>query len=150
ENRLRADEERLRRFYYNHGYADFRVISATADLDEAENEYHITITVDEGERYTFGSVDLETTIEGIDINDLRSAIETREGGVYRAEKVESSIINLTEKAAAPGDSFAQVRPRGSRNFDTRQISVVYSIDEGPRVYIQRIEIRGNRTTRDYV
>lgn len=150
ENRLRADEEKLRRFYYNHGYADFRVVSSSADLNEAENEYHITITVDEGERYTFGDIGLETTIPGIDVDDLSSGIETHEGDVYSAEKVEDSIINLTEKAAGLGYAFAEVTPRGSRNFETRQISVVYSIDEGPRVYIQRIEIRGNTRTRDYV
>ena len=56
EQRLRADEEALRRFYYNRGYADFRVVSASGDLDEATNTYTVTITVDEGDRYTFGDV----------------------------------------------------------------------------------------------
>jgi len=150
EDRLRADEETLRRFYYDHGYADFRVISSSAELNETENEYTITITVDEGERYTFGEIGLETTIEGIDTERLRSEIDSKKGNVYSAKAVEDSIIGLTEEVAGLGYAFAQVTPRGDRNFETREISVIYSIDEGPRAYVQRIEIRGNTRTRDYV
>ncbi|WP_048646270.1 outer membrane protein assembly factor BamA [Nitratireductor soli] len=150
DNRLRADEETLRRFYYNRGYADFRVISATAELDEAENAYTLTFTVEEGERYRFGNIGIESTITGVDSEALRSRLETRQGGVYSAKDVEDTIIALTEEVAGNGYAFAQVTPRGDRNFETREIDVVYSIDEGPRAYIQRIEIRGNQRTRDYV
>ena len=150
EDRLRADEEALRRFYYNRGYADFRVISAVGELDETENQYTITITIDEGERYTFGDVSVESTIEGVDSTSLKGLVETRSGDVYSAKDVEDSIIALTERVAGLGYAFAQVTPRGDRNFETRTISVVYTIDQGPRTYIERIEIRGNTRTRDYV
>src|SRR5690606_764709 len=138
EDRLRADEETLRRFYYNHGYADFRVISSTADLDETNNTYTINITVDEGERYTFGEVNVESTIAGVDTSTLMSDVKTRNGRVYKAEDVEDSIIKLTEEMAGRGYAFAEVTPRGDRNFETRQINVTYAVDEGPRAYIQRI------------
>jgi outer membrane protein insertion porin family len=150
EDRLRADEEALRRFYYNRGYADFRVISSSAELDEARNEYTVTFTVDEGERYTFGDVSIESTIPEISPESLQPLLETRPGKVYSAEKVEDTIIALTERVAGLGYAFAQVTPRGSRNFEDRTIAVVYSIDQGPRTYIERIEIRGNIRTRDYV
>jgi outer membrane protein insertion porin family len=150
EDRLRADEETLRRFYYNHGYADFRVISSTADLDEASNKYTINVTVDEGERYTFGDINVETTIQGVDTSTLKSDVKTHKGSVYKAEDVEDTIIELTEDLAGRGYAFAEVTPRGDRNFETRQINVTYAVDEGPRAYIQRIEIRGNHHTRDYV
>lgn len=150
EERLRADEEALRRFYFNHGFADFQVISSVGELNEATNEYVITITVDEGERYTFGDVSIESTIEGIDSQALSSLIETRTGNVYSAKKVEDTIIAITERVAGMGYAFAQVTPRGDRNFENRTISVVYTVDEGPRTYVQRIEIRGNSRTRDYV
>ncbi len=112
EGRLQADEETLRRFYYNRGYADFRVISSNAVLDPSTNEYTITITVDEGQRY--------------------------------------SVLAVTENVAGSGYAFAKVEPRGDRDFENHTISVVYSVDEGPRAYIQRIEIRGNDKTRDFV
>ncbi|MGH6763146.1 MAG: outer membrane protein assembly factor BamA [Phyllobacterium sp.] len=148
--RISADEETLRRFYYNRGYADFRVISSTADLDEATNEYTITITVDEGEKYTFGGVQIESTVEGLDTENLGGLVETKEGSTYSAKDVEDTIIKLTERAAGEGYAFAKVEPRGDRNFENRTIGVVYSIEQGPRAYIERIEIRGNDKTRDFV
>lgn len=149
-DRLRADEEALRRFYYNRGYADFRIISSTADLDDSNNEYRLTITVDEGDRYRFGSIEIESTVGGIDGESLRYLLETHEGDVYSAKDVEDSLVALTEHMSGLGYVFAQVTPRGNRDFDTRTIAVVFSIDQGARTYIQRIEIRGNTRTRDYV
>ena len=150
DQRLRADEEALRRFYYNRGYADFQVVSAQANLDSSTNEYNIVITVDEGDRYTFGDISIDSTIPEIDPNTLKSFLETRSGAHYSAEDVENSIIAMTEQLAGKGYAFAQVTPRGDRNFSNHTISVLYTIDQGPRAYIQRIEIRGNTRTRDYV
>ncbi|TIU80288.1 MAG: outer membrane protein assembly factor BamA [Mesorhizobium sp.] len=150
EDKLRADEELLRRFYYNHGYADFQVISAVGELDETTNKYTVTITVQEGDRYTFGDVSVESTIPEVDAASLQSAVETHKGDVYNAENVEDTIIALTERVAGSGYPFAQVTPRGDRNFENHTISVVYTIDQGTKAYVERIEIRGNDRTRDYV
>ncbi|MEP9398444.1 outer membrane protein assembly factor BamA [Mesorhizobium sp. KR2-14] len=150
EQRLRADEEALRRFYYNRGYADFRVVSASGDLNEATNTYTVTITVDEGDRYTFGDVAVETSIPELNAAELQSIVKTRSGGVYSAKNVEESIIALTESVAGKGYAFAQVTPRGDRNFQNHTISVAYTIDQGAKAYVERIEIRGNDYTRDYV
>lgn len=150
ENRLRADEEALRRFYFNRGYADFTIVSSFGELDPSSNQYTITITVEEGERYTFGDISVESSIQGLDSATLGSLVESHSGDVYSAKDVEDTIIALTERVAGLGYAFAQVTPRGDRNFETRTISVVYAIDEGPRAYVERIEIRGNTRTRDYV
>lgn len=150
DDKLRADQELLRRFYYNHGYADFQVVSAVGELDNATNKYTVTITVQEGERYTFGDISVESTIPEVDGKSLESVIETRKGDVYNAKDVEDSIIALTEKVAGSGYAFAQVTPRGDRNFENHTISVVYTIDQGTKAYVERIEIRGNDRTRDYV
>ncbi len=150
EDRLRADEEALRRFYYNHGYADFQVVSAFGELDEATNQYTITITVDEGQRYTFGDVTVESSIPEVDGASLQRLVETRKGDVYNAKDVEDSIIAITENVAGAGYAFAKVTPRGDRNFETRTISVAYTVDQGAKAYVERIEIRGNERTRDFV
>ncbi|WP_419913541.1 outer membrane protein assembly factor BamA [Hoeflea sp.] len=149
-DKLQADEELLRRFYYNRGFADFRIISTTADLDPESNDYIITITLDEGERYTFGEIEVESTVAGIDAESVRRHLTSRKGAVYSAEKVEESIISISEAAAADGYPFAQVTPRGNRDFVNRTISVTYLIDQGQRAYVERIEIRGNTRTADYV
>ena len=150
EDRLKADEEALRRFYFNRGYADFQVVSATGEMDEASNEYTINITLEEGERYTFGDISVDSTIAEIDAASLQSVLETHTGDVYSAKEVEDLIIALTELVAGRGYAFAQVTPRGDRNFENRTISVVYTIDQGTRAYVERLEIRGNNRTRDYV
>jgi outer membrane protein insertion porin family len=150
EQRLRADEEALRRFYFNRGYADFQVVSSSADLNEATNEYTINITVEEGQRYTFGNISVESSIPEVNGDSLRGVLQTSEGNVYSAEKIENSIVALTERVAGLGYAFAQVTPRGDRNFENHTINVVYAIDQGPRTYVERIEIRGNSRTRDYV
>lgn len=150
EDRLRADEEALRTFYYNRGYADFQVISAVGELDEARNEYNINFTVNEGERYSYGSIEIDSTIPGVDGQALRRLLEVREGRTYRAREVENSLVALTEHLAGMGYAFAQVTPRGDRDFTNRTISIVFQIDQGPRAYVERIEIRGNARTRDYV
>lgn len=150
EDRLRADEEALRRFYYNRGFADFRVISSQGVLDPASNAYNISFVIDEGQRYRFGSIEVESTIDGLGEDVLRSQIKTRSGNYYSAKDVEDTLIGLSERAAGLGYAFAQVTPRGDRDFENATISVVYTIDQGPRAYIERIEIRGNTRTRDYV
>ncbi|MBN9073912.1 MAG: outer membrane protein assembly factor BamA [Rhizobiales bacterium] len=150
EDRLRADEEALRRFYYNRGYADFQVLSATGDLDPATNKYTITITIDEGERYTFGDINVESTIPDIDSASFTPLLQTHKGDVYSAKDVEDTIVAITERLAGMGYAFAQVTPRGDRNFENHTISVTYAVDQGARTYVERIEIRGNTKTRDYV
>ncbi|MGO1161416.1 outer membrane protein assembly factor BamA [Brucella pseudogrignonensis] len=150
EGRLQADEEALRRFYYNRGYADFRVLSSNATLDPSTNEYTITINVDEGNRYNFGDVSVESTVDGVDTQALNGLVKTRSGKAYSAKEVEDSVTAITESVAGSGYAFAKVEPRGDRNFENNTISVVYSVDQGPRAYVERIEIRGNDKTRDYV
>ena len=149
-DKLAADEEKLRRFYFNNGYADFQILSASAVLDEVTNEYNITITVDEGTKYTFENIAIESTLAGVDSDSLYSLLETKPGKTYSAEKVENSIIALTEAVAAQGFAFVDVVPRGNRNFNSSTIDVTYLIDQGARTYIERIIIVGNDMTRDYV
>ncbi len=149
ESRLKADEEALRKFYYNRGYADFQVISAFGEIDE-NNEYTVTITVEEGERYTFGDVSVDSTLADVSGESLMPLVKTKSGKVYSAKDTEDTIIALTENLAGLGYAFAQVTPRGDRNFETRTINVVYTIDQGAKVYVERIEIRGNTRTRDFV
>ncbi|QLF70351.1 outer membrane protein assembly factor BamA [Peteryoungia desertarenae] len=150
EDKLRADEEALRQFYYNNGYADFRVISSDATLNEATNEYTVTITVDEGQRYRFGEVRVESTVDGVDAADLERLLESRAGDTYSARDVQRSMEAISRRVSSLGYPFARVVPRGDRNFENNTIGVTYLVDQGERAYVERIEIRGNTRTRDYV
>jgi len=150
EDRLAADEEALRRFYYNRGYADFRIIASQAILDETNNKYTVTFTIDEGARYRLGDVEVESTVPGIDSDTMRSIVKTSQGDVYSAKRIEDTIQALNNRVADFGYAFAKVEPIPNRDFATNTISLTYAIDQGPRAYVERIEIRGNNKTRDYV
>ncbi|CAD7046411.1 outer membrane protein assembly factor BamA [Pseudorhizobium endolithicum] len=150
QDKLRADEDALRQFYYNHGYPDFRIISSEAVLDETSNQYNITFTVEEGPRYRFGDVVVESTVDGVSSEDLQGLVRTKTGDVYDAGDVQKSMEAISQRVASAGYPFARVTPRGDRNFETQTVGVSYLVDQGERAYVERIEIRGNTRTRDYV
>jgi len=149
-NRINSDEEALRRFYFNKGFADFQIVSTNAELDEVANEYHITFTVEEGPRYTFGNISIDSTISGVDNDSLAGLVETVSGEYYSAKLVEDSIVAITERVSEEGFAFVEVVPRGNRNFEDNTIDVAYLVDEGARLYVEDIRIVGNDRTRDYV
>lgn len=150
EDKLHADEETLRQFYYNRGYADFRIISSDATFDEATNKYTLTFNIEEGPRYNFGAVTVQSTVPGIDSTQLQGLVRTREGQVYSAKEVQKSMEAISDQVASAGYPFARVTPRGNRDLTNNTIGVEYLVDQGERAYVERIEIRGNSRTRDFV
>src|SRR5947209_10652074 len=149
-DRIEADRELLRRWYLKNGYADVRIVSAVAEFDPRRNGFILTFTIEEGDRYTFGSVDIQSGVRDIDIPALRSKLRFSPGSVYNAEAIEKSTEEMTIEVSKRGYAFAQVRPRGDRNFETHQVNIVFTIEEGARAYIERINVRGNTRTRDHV
>jgi outer membrane protein insertion porin family len=149
-DRVEADRDLLRRFYLKHGYADVRIISAVGEYDAAKKGFIVTFTIDEGGQYRVGTVDVVSNVRAIDPAILRSQVKLGPGSVYNADLVEKSVESMTIQAARQGYAFANVRPRGDRNFETKTINLVFVVEEGARAYIERINIRGNTRTRDYV
>jgi len=149
-DRLAADQELIRRYYLKNGYADFRIVSSDAVFDPAQGGYVVTIAVEEGAQYRIGNVSVDSRIPDVDAEALRRGISTSTGDIYNADAVERSLQNMTTEIARRGYAFAQVRPVGTRDPATRTINLGYVVEEGPRVYIERINIRGNTRTRDYV
>ncbi len=149
-DRLAVDRELVRRYYLTNGYADARVLSAVADIDAEGKSFIITFTVDEGPLYNFGSVDIETTLAHINVDALTNSVFTKPGTAYNALKIDSSIEALTLAVSEQGYAFARVRPRVERDPISRAISLTYVIEEGPRVYIERINVYGNTRTKDHV
>lgn len=149
-DRVNADQELLRRFYLKNGYADFRIISANVVNDPGAAGFVLTFTVDEGEQYRFGTIDVLSNVRAVDAATLRRLARGSPGAVYNAELVEKSMEEISIELAKRGYAFSQVRPRGDRDFANRRINILYTVEEGPRVYVERINIRGNTRTRDYV
>ena len=149
-DRIEADRDLLRRFYLKKGYADVRILSAVAVYDPDRKGFNVTFTVDEGQRYRFGKVEIVSNVAAVDANTLYGRLRATSGGVYNAEATEKSVENLAIEVARRGYPFAVVRPRGDRDSANARINIAFVIEEGPRVYIERINIRGNTRTRDYV
>ncbi|MEJ0012909.1 MAG: outer membrane protein assembly factor BamA [Bauldia sp.] len=150
EEKLQADQELLRRFYLQHGYADFQVLGADAQFDAARGKYAVTFTVDEGPRYKFGASVVDSSINGVSGDSLTGFVRTKSGHVFNANEIQKSTEALTIELSRQGYVFAQVRPRGDRDYTNNVITMTYVIDEGPRAYVERIDVRGNTKTRDYV
>ncbi|WP_193370572.1 outer membrane protein assembly factor BamA [Pelagibius marinus] len=149
-DRLTFDRELLRRFYLNEGYADFRVVSVIAELTPDQQDFIITFTVEEGPRYRFGRIGLETGLRNLDPETLRSEVTTEEGDWYDAGEVDKTIEVLTDAVGDLGYAFVDIRPRVQRDRENLTIDILYDIQEGPKVFVERIDIEGNSRTLDRV
>ena len=149
-DRISYDQELLRRFYLSKGYADFRVVSAVADLSRDGESFFVTFTVDEGDIYTFGKSTVVTSLDKLDVEKLQGLLEDLEGETYNASLIDQTVDTLTFAAGSEGYAFAEVRPRIKRDRENRIIDIEYRVEEGPRVYVERINVNGNVRTLDKV
>jgi len=149
-DRLEYDREQLRQYYTNRGYADFRVVSAVAELTPDQRDFYITFTVDEGERYKFGTVKVETALDRVPASLLQAALPIREGELFKGDLIEDSIDAMSFVAGTVGYANVDIRPRVERNATTRTVDVTFEVNEGPRVFVERIDIVGNTSTLDHV
>lgn len=149
-DRVTFDRELLRRHYLAGGYADFRVVSAVAELSPDKLGFYITFTVEEGERYKFGKVDISTALRDLDAKEIRKHVKVVENDWYDADAVQDTVSALSDAAGSFGYAFVDVRPRVKRMRDKKLINIVFNIQEGPRVFVERINIADNVRTQDKV
>lgn len=149
-DRVTFDREQLRKFYLRNGYADFRVISSIAELARDKSGFYLTFTLEEGEQYAFGEVQIESQVAELSIEEMSALVVFDVGDVYNSELVEKTVEALTYYAGSRGYAFAEVKPRVKRDSEGRLINVVFVVEQGPRVYVERINIVGNTRTLDKV
>ncbi len=149
-DRLQFDKQLLRKFYTSQGYADFKVESAIAELTPERDGFYITFTVDEGPKYDFGEVTFESSLKGINSERLQKLVTTHSGENYDGEAVENSIDAIVDELGDQGFAFVDINPKLTRHQGDLTIDLKYEIEEGPRVYVERINITGNLRTLDEV
>lgn len=149
-DRLEFDRQLLREFYNKQGYADFSVLSAVAELTPDREDFFITFTVEEGPKYNFGKVDVQTTLEKVPGDNLERLLPIRTGMEFNSELIENAEEAITFATGIAGYAFVDVRPDLIRNPETKTVDLVFEVNEGPRVYVERIDIRGNVQTLDRV
>ena len=149
-DRVEVDRDLLRRHYLKYGFVDVRIVSATGEYDPNAKGFIITFSIEEGEQYHFGKVDIRSNIPEVPPDSLRPLLRAEPGRIYNADAVEKSAELVTVEVAKRGYPFAAARPKGDRFPDQKVVNVSFVIEEGPHVYIERINLRGNTRTRDYV
>lgn len=149
-DRVTYDRELLRRFYLKHGFADFRVTSAVAELTPSREGFFITYTIDEGDRYKFGTSTINAQLRDLKPEDLQPLLVSQPGDWYDADQVDKIAEKLTDAVGTKGYAFVDVKPQVHRDTETKTIDVTYDIQEGPRVFVERIDISGNVRTLDRV
>jgi outer membrane protein insertion porin family len=149
-DRIEADRDLIRRYYLKNGFADVQVVAALTEYDPERKGFLVSFKIEEGQQYRVASVDFSSTIPNFDPNSLRGFSRVGVGSLYNAEALEKSVEEMQIEMSRRGYAFAVVRPRGDRNFEAHTVSIGFTVEEGPRVYIERINVRGNTRTRDYV
>jgi len=149
-DRLNADQEKLKRYYNQHGYADFKVQNAVAEFSPDQSGFYLTFTVNEGARYQFGKVEIESQKDGVDTKALQDLIKTTPGDWYNSDKIEDTINAITNNLNRKNFAFLVVDPQVKRNETDHTIDIKYTLKDGPKVYVERIDIKGNLRTQDHV
>ena len=149
-DRLAADQQKLRAFYLTEGYADFRVVSALAELTPDRRDFVITYVVEEGPRYKFGTIEAQSELRDFTPAQIMTAVRIKQGDWFDAKAIEDLVTGLTEVAGAKGYAFAEISPRYNRDPEKRLMNIAIEVGDARRVYVERIDIQGNTVTRDKV
>lgn len=149
-DRLAYDQQKLRLFYLQNGYADFRVISAVAELTSNKQDFIITYVVEEGERYKFGDVEVKSELRDFQPELLKTLLPMKAGDWYDAKLVEDTVESLSETAGLFGYAFADINPEFRRDAEARTMQITFNVAESPRTYVERIDVNGNTLTHDKV
>lgn len=149
-DKLAADREKLRKFYLSRGFADMRVVSGVAELTPDKTAFFITFTIHEGDRYRFGKIDVISNLRGVQGDQFKGGLRIREGQRFDGDKIEATIDALTSVAGSMGYAFVRVNPVVTPDREKKTVAITFDIREGPKVFVERIEIKGNVRTRDEV
>ena len=149
-DRLAADQQKLRAFYLTQGYADFRVVSALAELTPDRRDFVITYVIEEGPRYKFGTIEADSALRDFPNATILQVAKIKPGSWFNAKAVEDSVTDLSEAAGNLGYAFADINPAYDRDAEKRIMNITFKVGETPRVYVERIDITGNTATRDKV
>ncbi len=149
-DRLAFDQELLRKFYLAEGYADYNLVSAIAELSDDKEDFFITFTVDEGDRYKVKSTNIDSNLRNFDPATLKGTVEIAAGDWYDADRVQEAVDKLTDALGDLQYAFVNVQPDIRRSREEKTVDIVFQINETPRVFVERIDVNGNIRTLDEV
>ncbi len=149
-DRFIADQQALRKFYYDNGYPDFRIVTSHAELSPDQKDFFLTFHVEEGERYEIGKIDITSKLPNVNTDELKKSLTFAEGDMFSGREFERSILVMSNMIGMQGYAFVAIEPIVKKHPETKKADVTFEIKEGPRVYIEKIVFVGNDRTRDHV
>ena len=149
-DKLAFDAESIRNYYLRHGYADFRLLSTSSELDAQQKGFVITIAMEEGKPYDFGSVVFETSIPELDAGNFKDSLPFETEDRFNNSLIETALVNIENAAQAAGVPFVRVIPQVRKDRETQKIDLTFVIEPGPKRYVETINIKGNVRTLEYV
>jgi outer membrane protein insertion porin family len=149
-DRVEFDKQLLRDFYLSRGFIDFQVLDAGAEITRERDAFFLTFTVQEGQSYRIGNVTTVSEVEGVDAAEFGDLVKLRSGVTYSPSIIDTNISRLEALAQRKGLNFVRVEPRTTRNERNLTLDIEFAIVRGERIFVERIDIEGNTTTRDDV
>ena len=150
QERLELDKQLLRDFYLDRGYVDFQVTAASAEFARERDAFFLTFRIDEGAQWDFGQMGVTVFAPGLNEAEFAALINVRPGETYSAKKLDRIVERMSFLAGQKGFAFVEVTPRVTRDVARGRVNIDFELIEGPRVFVERIDIRGNRETVDRV
>lgn len=148
--KLQADLELLRSYYMDRGYVNFNLDSTQVTITPDKKDVFITVNVNEGERFTIKEVSLAGELI-VEEKELRDLLLINTGDLFSRKSITETSTRISERLSEEGYAFANVNPSPEFSTDgTHEVSVVFYVDPGKRVYIRRVEFVGNVKTNDEV
>ena len=147
--KLAADLEALRSYYLDRGYIQFNIDSTQVTISEDKKSVYITINLTEGDKYTVSEVKLEGN-SIVPVAELMNKMTIKAGNVFSRKEVTASTEAILERIGDEGYAFANINPVPEINSQNQTVMLRFFIDPGKRVYVRRINFKGNTKTRDEV
>lgn len=150
EDRVAFDRQVLTDFYQSRGFVDFQVLSVSTEFSQERNAFFITFNIREGRQFSFGEIGIASDVDELDAANYEGIVRTRTGQKYSPLLVEESIARLERQLVREGRDFIRVNPVVDRDDRGQLLNITYTLERGPRIFVERIDIEGNTNTRDEV
>ncbi|MFS4439009.1 outer membrane protein assembly factor BamA [Paracoccaceae bacterium GXU_MW_L88] len=150
EGRVANDRQKLEAFYQDRGFPNVRVLSSSAELSSARDDFYVTFNVEEGQQFRFGQVAVQSADPRIDLSSLQRELDVRSGELYSRTRVETFIERIETQLSRQGIPFVSIDPQVQQNNANQTVDITFNLSQGPKVFVERIDIEGNTQTLDRV
>jgi outer membrane protein insertion porin family len=149
KQKLAGDLETLRSFYLDRGYIQFQITSTQVSISADKKDIYVTIGIHEGDVFRVSDIQLAGE-PSVPVEELFPLIHMRRGDVFSRKVTTESAERISKKLGDEGYAFANVNTIPEIDEESKEVTVIFFVDPGKRVYVRRVNTKGNTRTRDEV